>query len=397
MKRSCKHVDIKDTKTVLPWVADCVYRHWKRNDFRRLILSTGVVTAADYVAAKQINDKRLIAPAIPVIAQMACEIIRRRDFDLPPIRIRKKCDHTTGKERDIGCESPMQQVLDYIAVHSCTEIWRRRMSRFQMSSIPNRGQVLGIKMLRKFVRKDRNALSYAKKHGWRYCRKCRYRVKLDIRKCFPSSKAEVFMRLFVRDCASKDIVWLWATLLFSHRVGGYRGFMIGSLASQWAAQYLISFIYTFSMALRYRGRKAVTTEMMFMDDMGLFSSSRAALKYAVKAISAYSREVLGYDIKLNWHIEDMEKSSLDMMGFVIHISGKVTMRERNFIHSRRIMIRVEISGFMTHKQAVRLLSYKGFYKYSDSRTAEENLNYTNKFMLAAKVVSNHDRRLLNAA
>ena len=392
MKRSCKRIDITDPKTVRPWVIDCVFRHWRRHDFRRLILRGGV-TAQQYTYALRTNDRSSILPAIDWISEEACRIVRERDFDLPPVVIRDRRDHTTGKERQIGLESPMQQVLDYIAVHSCSEIWRRRIAPNQMSSIPGRGQILGVRMLRRFVRRDNRALAYARRHGLRYSRKARWRVKLDIRKCFPSSRMETFMRLFVRDCANRDIIWLWGALLRSHRVQGYKGFMIGSLVSQWAAQYLISFIWHHATAIRYRGRKAVGYMMMFMDDIALLGASRAAIRHAVTSIASYAERTLRYDVKGNWHVERMDRASLDMMGYVIHPSGKVTMRDRNYIHSRRLMLRIRRRGLPSYRQAVRLLCYKGFYRYSDSgRRASAALHCHEIFRLASVTVSAHDRR-----
>lgn len=397
MKRSCKHVDVTNPDTVLPWVADCVLRHYRRHDFRRLILRHGV-SHENYCKATREHNRSYIVPCLRSIAEEACRIIRERDFnEIPEVRIGIKHDHTTGKERQIGCESPMQQVLDYIAVYSCDEIWKRRMALQQMSSIPGRGQVLGIRMIRSFIRRDNRALEYAMSHGLRYTRKSKWHVHLDIFKCFPKSKAEIFIRLFSLDCANRDIVWLWAVILFSHRVQGYRGFMIGALTSQWAAQYLISFIYHYAMSLRYRSRKAVTFGMLFMDDILFFSSSRSALKSAVKAVIKFAKSKLGYEIKGTWHIECIDRAPVDMMGFVVHANGKVTMRARNFIHARRLILRAERSGYLTYRQAVRLLCYKGFYKFSDSRKAEQDLKLNKWFGLAQSIVSRHDRRLNNAA
>lgn len=38
---------------------------------------------------------------------------------------------------------------------------------------------------------------------------------------------------------------------------------------------------------------------------------------------------------------------------------------RNYIKSRRLMLRLERKRMLTLRQAQRLISYKGFYKFSD--------------------------------
>lgn len=395
MKRSCKHIDITNPETVRPWVYDCLSRHWRRHDFRRLLIAHGI-SHDMYVKAVKTNDKGIVMGVLDSICLEACRIIKERDFDLPRISIRIRRDHTTGKERQIGRECPMQQILDYIAVRSCQEIWDRRMSTHQMSSIPGRGQILGMQMLKRFVKRDNRAMAYSRSHSIRYGPKSRWKAKLDIEKCFPSSKAETFISLLRRDCANDDIVWLWMRILMSHRVDGYRGFMIGALSSQWASQYLISFIFRYAMGLRFRGRKAVSQMVLFMDDMVLYGSSRSRLKRAVKSVIVFARTRLGYSIKKNWHITDMDDCPLDMMGFVLHRDGKVTIRARNYIHSRRIALRAERSGWLSYRQAVRLLSYKGFYKYSDTRRAAQVLRLDHWFSLGQRVIGRHDRRVYAA-
>ena len=42
MKKCCKHIDITDAKTNLPFVSDCIDRHFTRNDFARMLFSFGM-------------------------------------------------------------------------------------------------------------------------------------------------------------------------------------------------------------------------------------------------------------------------------------------------------------------------------------------------------------------
>lgn len=43
----------------------------------------------------------------------------------------------------------------------------------------------------------------------------------------------------------------------------------------------------------------------------------------------------------------------------------LTMRGRNYIKSRRLILRLQRRGWLTFEQARRLVSFKGFYKFSD--------------------------------
>lgn len=329
-----------------------------------------------------------------VIHDIAVEVAHRikiRKLNLPPVILRNMVDKTTGKERIIGKESALQQIFDYVAVGASAEVWNRRIVPHQASSIPGRGQIYGSRMIRKWIVRDNRAAKWARQHNRRYSRKCKYFVKLDIKKCFPSMSMDVFMKFFSRDCGNDDLIWLWKMLLSSHRVNGYTGFMIGALPSQWGAQYLLTFVYRYAMDLAIERRnqriKLVSHMIFFMDDMSLFSSSRKNLERAIKKISEYVKATLGLTIKSNWSIYDLDHVSVDMMGYVIHRSGKITIRGRDYIHARRILLRFIALGTASLRQANRLLSYKGYFKYSDCRKAAQSMKIDRIFAFCSQVVS----------
>lgn len=302
----------------------------------------------------------------------------------------------------------MQQVLDYIAKHSCEEIWRRRIVPQQVSSIKGKGQTFGVNMIQKWIEDDNAANKWAKKHGQKYSRKCKYYVKLDVTKCFPSMRLEVFLKFFSKDCGNRAIIWLWEQLLRSHKVQGYEGFMIGALPSESAAQYLMSFLFRYAMDLHKERRgkqvKLISHALYFMDDQMYFGSSKKDLKTAVKLIVKYAKDEFGITIKPNWQICCIDDTPLDTMGFVIHADATITVRPRIFIRARRMALRFLRTRRMTIEQARRLCSYKGYF-YPDPKKAKKRHIYLNLrtrkierrlqlkrvFRIAAKVVSDYER------
>lgn len=363
MKKKCKNVDITDFDTIRPWVEECIMRHKKRYDFRDLLHKHGL-KRKDYYDVLDNHNYEPLKPVIDSITNEAVRRIKERSLDLPPVRIREQRDHTTNKIRMIGCESPMQQIFDYIAVYSCKEIWDGRIVPQQVSSMPDRGQVYGMNLIRKYIKQDERAVRWAKKNGRRYTRKCRYFVKLDIKKCFPNADREKFLELFEHDCGNETILWLWRTLLSTHETEEYHGLMIGALISQWACQYMLSFIYRRAMELKNRDRRLISKMVMFMDDMLLLGSNRSNLFKAVHILTDFS-ETISFSIKPTFAIVCSKLVGIDMMGFVVYANGKVKMRDRNYIKSRRLMLRYERNGTLTVSQSTRLVSFKGFYKYSD--------------------------------
>ncbi len=184
MRRSCKHINIRDPKTVYPWVRECIDRHKERDDFRRLLINVGGMDPAEYYRAMRENlDEPFDGPSMR-IAIAATQGISRRDLRLSRPRIKERVDGSSGKLRKIGRESAMQQVYDHIADKSCGEIWRRRIVDQQFSSRKGYGTVAGAHYLRDKKQADNRAARWAAAHGQRYSKRMRYHVKLDIRQCF---------------------------------------------------------------------------------------------------------------------------------------------------------------------------------------------------------------------
>ena len=396
MKRSAKTIDIKNPEVIFPFVAECIFRHYKRYSFKALLLKIGKMPEEEYKACVANSDKEALVPYIKNICVEAAKRIAERDLKLPPCHIRERKDHTTDKIRQIGEESAMQQCFDYIAVRSCNEIWKRRLALQQVSSIKGRGQIMGIKMIRSWAIKDKTAAAYARAHGQRYSRKMKLFAKLDVKLCYPSYRLAVFMALFRRDCGNADILWLWEDLLKRHLVDGNEGFMIGSLVSQWAAQYLLSFTWHYAMSLSYtrRGKRMrhITHGLLFMDDMLYTGSNRQKLRMALEDISDFTLQKTGLNIKPLWQIHLFADVGIDMMGFVVHQNGKITIRGRDFIRVRRCIIRYNARGRYTLKPARRACTFKGIVKHSDSRKFQETYGTAKAFKAAASVVSRHDRK-----
>lgn len=396
MKRKCKNVNLRDYKNLIPAIRDVVFRHVKRYDFKSLLVHFGT-PLDEYHGYFLTRDKTTFDVAIENIAKECVRRISERDLQLRPVVIRIKMDKSTGKVRQIGKESAMQQVFDYIAFYSAKEIFDKRIIPEQASSIPGRGQIYGMQMIKGWIDKDNDALRYAQRHKVRYTRKCKYHEKNDVTKCYPSAKIDCFLKLFRKDCGNEDIIWLWETILRSHQVQGYTGFMIGSLVSQWAVQYMMSFAYRHIKDLHYERRskkyKCVEHMLIFMDDILLIGSNRKQLKYAVKELIRYMSEELCFTIKSNWQIHDIDEDPIDMMGFIIYADGHVEIRGRDYIRARRMALRYfKQDRFLTLRQCKRITSYKGYFKYSDTLKAVRMYDLKTIFRYASSKIGYEERK-----
>ncbi len=412
MRTNGKETDIMNPQEVLPFIMECLCRHRKRHDFHKFLIRECGMTEEDYKAA--LKDKSLLRAPAMIAAEKATELIRTgyesgAGLDLPLAKIQRRKDKSSFKVRDIACECPMHQLLDYIAVYAAMPIFKRRLSPCQCSSMKNRGPCYGAAKISKWLRKDNAAAEYAERHGRSYNRQCRYYVKIDIEKCYPSMRAEHFLRHFRRDCNNPVLVWLWWALFQLHRVNGYEGFLIGALPSQWAAQYVISFIYRYAMDLHYtrrgRRRKMASHGLTFMDDLLLTGANRSKLARAVRLVEQYVAEEFGLSIKADWQIMEIEASPVDMMGYLIHADGAVTVRPRVFVRTRRMALRIARAGEAEPARAKRVIAYKGYFFQRRGPLAEtlrarrpgRKYRLRPVFALAARTVSDNVRRAVQAA
>lgn len=375
MKKSCKNIDITNEEDIKPFIHECLKRHHRRYKFARLLHKIGTA---------DLNE------ATDELARYAAWAVKTHNVPEFVPYTRERYDSTSEKRRLIGRECALQQVFDYIAVRSCAEIWRRRYALQQCSSIKHRGQIYGVKMIRGYILADIRAARYARSHRRHYTPKCKYFVKLDVRHCYQSIDRALFMELFAHDCGNDDILYLWRSLLKSYeKANGCTGFLIGALPSQWAAQFILSFLYRKGICL-----SGVNHMVMFMDDMLLMGSNRRKLKRAAETLSRYAEAALHLQIKPNWHVKKLANEPIDMMGFVIRYNGKITIRAKNFIRARRMLLRQQRKPLI-YSQAKRLASYKGYFKYSDCRKLRKEMKLKSAFEQAQRTISDYERRKRN--
>lgn len=381
MKRCCKNINLTSAEIIEPFIERCIKRHGKRRDFRHFILQKGLENEYRQFLNKEENAPYEISYKLSVeIADM----IKHRA--IPPLHVwaSQRYDESSRKMRLIGNETVLQRLLDYIVTYGCEELWERKLFCQQCASIPSRGQIYGMRLLRHYALSDERAMKYAVAHHIRYTRKCKYFVKLDIRHCYESIDRNLLMERLTHDIKNDDMLYLWSVLLKSYEEVT-NGILIGALLSQFASQYLVS-----NICRRALNNKAVTHMVTYMDDMVLFSSNRRKLLKAVNDLIRCASDELHLTIKSNFSIKRFDEEPLDMMGYVVHSNSKVTIRAKAFIHARRLIKRYKKNGYMTYIQAKRLISFKGYFIYSDCQKIQSE--FFKAFKHAQNVVSKHERR-----
>lgn len=403
MKSFCKpaEVNVEDVAFNLPAVKKCFKGKLKRSDFRRLLINTGKITNKEIAAERIAGTHEKIDKAEERVAEILTERIRSRNLKLKPIRQFKRSDGLTHKVRDICQESPEQQVMEYMAVNALQPLFRAKLFACQHGSIPGHGQLKGKRQIERIIRR--------KYHGRIDA------VKGDIKKAYPSVTIECVIGLLRRDIGkNKTLLWFLEALM-SNYPGGH--LCIGGYLPSWLFNYVMSYVIRFMLSVekarRGKHHRLIFTTVCYADDFVIFGYF-SDLRKVMKKTSAWCKRALGLQLKPAWQVcriasFDDEKAQLkerrvgskkrtqgiDMMGFVVYRTYTI-IRGRVFRRMRRQFARAirELNkfGYIPHWRATRLMAYKGWLKYTDSKKFCLANNITKVLKIAARSIARYGRK-----
>lgn len=273
--------------------------------------------------------------------------IRDRSYEPDPIAYYERVEPINGKRRVIGRETPLTQLMDYVAVRALMPLFEARIGEYQLASVPGRGD-----------REVRRALR-------RWCPEAshRWHAKLDVRKCYPSIPRDRLLALLARECGSADAVWLVGRLVGNHA----RGLNIGSYLSTWLVNWYLSHAYRHvsSLGTRRRGRwrPRVAHVMTYMDDFLLVGPRKADVRAAGRELERYLRDELGLAAK-PWHVCPASEP-VDFAGWVWRPDGSLIIRDAIFLRARRAFMRQ--ARRPSPRRAKRCASYWGRVRWADCR------------------------------
>lgn len=374
----------------------------KKNDFRRLLASTGKIEPAQLREDVRNCDWTRINPAIESLATILTARINNRQLDLEPLRQFQRRDRSSGKLRDLCRESPEQQIFEYINVYALMPLYKAKLLSSQYGSIPGKGQVRGKRHIEKILRRKRK--------GKLYC------IKIDVQKAYPSTKTELVMKLLRRDIAKNDtLLWFSEAVMENYPNGTL---CIGGYLSTWHFNYVMSYLlrHIWSLGRNRRGKfkRYVWDIVSYADDTAVFGT-HSGLKKALKETARWAESELGLHIKDYWQIVrvsdfDDEKRNhadrsngsrkrmpgIDMMGYVVRRCCTI-IRGRVFVHARRQMLRawknLRTLGRIPFWRAQKLISYGGYFKHTDSTFVKEKY-HIDEIIRAAKIsIGQYKRRL----
>lgn len=287
------------------------------------------------------------------------------------LETKPRCDST--KVRDIGIECVKQQVCGYVVDLAIEDLMRAKMGFWQVAA-KGKSQFRAARAAR------------------RWLRRCKYHGHLDVRKCYDSIKCSVVMRVLRKYVRNDVVLGICKAIMDSYPDGHL---MIGSYFSMRMAQLIMSFAYHYIEQLgkvrRRRFRALVSHQIVYADDMWLFSNDKRDLEAAIRKLERYMLSEFGLEIK-PWKVcVSGEDEPADIAGAVTR-PERVTVRSTTFLRGRRALMRFRRKPTSLNL-ARRLLSYFGWFKNTNCISfCIENGVYA-AVSAAKALVSEHDRRL----
>ena len=405
MKTYCKPAvtNIEDWQFNEIAVIECFMTKRNRNDFQRLLISTGTITKRE-IAQDRLNgvvERRINAES--AVAKTLTQRIIDRDLKIKPIRQFQRRDGLTHKLRDICQESPEQQIFEYIAVHALKPLFKAKLLPVQYGSIPGRGGTAGKRKIERLLRKkfkDKDVTV----------------IKGDITKAYPSVTIDLVMKMLERDIGkNKTLLWFVNAVMANYPNGHL---CIGGYLPAWLFNYVMSYILRYLYSLRQIRRdksyRLVYAIVCYADDFTIYGD-RSKLRKAMKKVTAWARKEYGLTIKDTWQIYEIatleeEKQNhklrqegskkrtpgVDMMGYVIRKKYTI-IRGRVFKRIRRQVLRAwrdfKKYGYVPWWRAVRILAYKGWIVHSNSLKFAKKYNFFGLLKLCVKSASRHEKEV----
>ena len=365
----------KEDKTIF-FLAEYLQKWERQHNFQEISDIKVIFKRIKYYT---INDKERLFPLVNFIAHEMFLEIKNRNIVLRKINYNTIIDGSSKKVRKIGSASMKQQCYDYVVVNALKEMFDAKIGKYQCASLPNKDQLFGKQALETWIRTNP--------------KKCQWLFKADVQQFYPSIGHHILWKLLPRDIKNQDILYLAFVLIKSY---GEIGLCIGSFFCQYLANYVMSYVYHYISEMLYtvrRGKRSnlVHHVLFYMDDIILLGSNKKHVKKAAIELEKYLNNFLELKLKLNYQLFPLDSRPLDMMGYKIY-SDHTTVRKRIFVKANKVFIKVKGKDTMSLEDAHKVVSYYGYFKYTNSVKYRKKVKMMNSLRVAKEVISNEAKK-----
>lgn len=282
-----------------------------------------------------------------------------------------------------------EQWIHHIVIKTLYDILMKGMYHFSCASIPGRGVHYGKRYLEKFIRNNKSEIKYV--------------LKFDIHHFYQSIDTEILKGLFTRIIHDERMLKLIFYIIDSNEYTlngqSYKGgVMIGFYTSQWFANF---FMQEFDHFVKEQLK--IKCYVRYMDDIVILGRNKKELHKNLQIIKEYLHNI-GLELKSNYQIFRFDYIDrhgnrrgrfIDFMGFKFY-RDKTTIRKSTFSRAVKSARRISKKDRITWFDASRMLSYKGWFKHTNTYTAfKKHIAAFVNFGVLRKIMSNYSKRRNN--
>lgn len=289
-------------------------------------------------------------------------------------------DGISRKKRKITIPNGREHIYCHMIVLTLREIFMKGVYEYSYGSIPGRGSHDAKKVIEKIIKK--------------YPRDCKYCMKLDIKKYFPSVSQDILknkLRKVIKDDLFLDRV-------FELLKASKSGIPIGFYPSQW-----FSFWYLQDFDHYVKEQLKVKHYIRWADDIVVFGSNKRELYRQKEKMEEYLNKELNLNLNHKWqifrfdYIDKNEKHygrDLDFMGYRFFRDRTILRRSIYYKACRRAR-KLGKRDKITIQDCKQMITYMPWFKITDTYTAFSDYIDTNvnrRYM--RKRISKYDRRMV---
>ena len=287
---------------------------------------------------------------------------------------------SADKDRVIYPPNNIEHVVHHLVCEAIMPILRNGMYDFCVASVPNRGDIYGLKYMRKWIKsyKDRKL----------------YVLKLDIHHFFDSVDRRILFNKLSKHINDKRFNEVLRRIIWYDGDECRIGIPIGFYTSQWFANYYLQDFDHF-----VKQELHIPHYMRYMDDMVMICPNKRTLRRAYGEIVRYLSNI---GLSLNGsrqlflfsYIDDdgMERGrAIDFMGYVFH-RNRITMRKRTLLRATRKARRMSKHSKTNWYEATQLISMTSRMKRTDTYMYfERNIKQFANIGKLRRVISRHGK------
>ena len=385
-------------------VRKCFEHKWRRRDILAFIEEyAGIdrkLIIEESLGGEDLGAKTEAIESVGLMLQGMIEDLVDRNIepdDIDPVKIRRRPDGLTGKERDIALLCIKHQLLGHAAKLMIEPLIEARLHPTQHASIPGRGQTKLKDQAHRYLNRKSLGIEYIR--------------KTDVVHAYQTLMYDVIVQILTKEIPKAREAITLMRYLGRLAPGGH--LIIGGYLDAWlfnfAISYAITDLYTLTQARRGKTTRRVIRVESYMDDLAIMTASNKNMTIAFNRLKKYCNENLGMDVRVTTGVmkllpvkEEKRRKELprpasrgvpmlDMAGYRISRSH-VTIRRRVFKRVRRRYMRAwteyQKTGTLSRQRAKAITSYFGYFKQSDSRKAREKY-HVDELMRIAKKVNRH--------